>query len=251
MEWGLAGASAVSVNATYTVVVDVLSFTTTLSVATDAGIDVYPYRWRNASALDHARKHGATLAVGRLEARDSENAAEVSLSPQAVRAASGLRRIVLPSPNGSTISVELAEAGARVLGACLRNHSAVADWLSARFRDSPGSAVAVIAAGERWPDGSLRPAVEDLWGAGSVITVLRERGVTDFSPEAEAAAAAFGAVRPHLADALMTCSSGRELCEAGFSGDVAVAAEVDTSESVPVLVDGRFVDAARHAGQSV
>ncbi|WP_260850992.1 hypothetical protein [Rhodococcus sp. WB9] len=34
------------------------------------------------------------------------------------------------------------------------------------------SVVSVIAAGEKWPGGELRPAIEDLWGAGAVLSAL-------------------------------------------------------------------------------
>ena len=50
---------------------------------------------------------------------------------------------------------------------------------------------------------------------------------------------------PHLEAELLNCSSGRELADAGFSEDVAIAAELDVSTGVPVLADGRFT-AARH-----
>jgi 2-phosphosulfolactate phosphatase len=209
---------------------------------------VYPYRWKDGSAAEYAKVHDATLAVGRLEERDSGGLAQVSLSPQTIRASVGLSRLVLPSPNGSTISFQLDGAGVRVLGASLRNRRAVARWLATRLRGTPESAVTVIAAGERWPDGSLRPAVEDLWGVGAVIASLRDQGITGLSPEAAMAAAAFDAVASDLTTSLMTCSSGRELCDARFDGDVVVAAELDTSGCVPLLVDGRFVDAAGDAG---
>jgi 2-phosphosulfolactate phosphatase len=95
--------------------------------------------------------------------------------------------------------------------------------------------VAVIPAGERWPDGSLRPAVEDLWGAGAVLDAL---GPADLSPEAEAAVAGFRAAG--LPDALAACSSGRELVAGGFAEDVDVASRVDASAVVPVLVGDAF-----------
>jgi 2-phosphosulfolactate phosphatase len=44
MERGERGAAAICPAADYAVVVDILSFTTALSVAIDAGAEVFPYR---------------------------------------------------------------------------------------------------------------------------------------------------------------------------------------------------------------
>ena len=99
--------------------------------------------------------------------------------------------------------------------------------------------MSVVAAGERWPDGQLRPAVEDLWGAGAVLAAL---GGTGASPEAEVAVAAFRDGRGALGGALPRCASGRELVEAGFAADVDLAAAHDVSEVVPVLYGDAFVD---------
>ena len=101
----------------------------------------------------------------------------------------------------------------------------------------------VIAAGERWADDSLRPAVEDLWGAGAVIDALSRIAACALSPEAAAAAAAFRAVAPALPAELSASVSGGELIRAGFPDDVAIAAELDTSSCVPVLAGERFVNA--------
>jgi 2-phosphosulfolactate phosphatase len=96
----------------------------------------------------------------------------------------------------------------------------------------------VVAAGERWPDGELRPAVEDLWGAGAVLAQLGETGL---SPEATAAVAAFRSVEGRLTDELRESASGRELVEDGFATDVDVAAAYGVSGVVPVLVGDAFV----------
>ena len=55
-----------------------------------------------------------------------------------------------------------------------------------------------------------------------------------------AAAAAFGAARTGLDAALRDCASGRELVDAGYPDDVAVAAGLDAGRAVPVLRDGAF-----------
>ncbi len=232
LEWGPTGGAAVAAGADWAVVVDVLSFTTTLCVAVERGITVHPYRWKDERAAAHAASLGAELAVGRFEALEAGSGG-VSLSPAALGRAEGVDRIVLPSPNGSTISLVLAGVGARVVGASLRNATAVARWLAPQVAE--GAVLAVVAAGERWPDGTLRPAVEDLWGAGAVLDALVDLGVTGLSPEAEVACDAFRAVRPRLAERLLACAGGQELAAVGFADDVAVAAELDVSRVVPVL----------------
>jgi 2-phosphosulfolactate phosphatase len=232
LEWGPAGAAAIAATADVAVVVDVLSFTTTLTVAVERGVEVYPFRWRDERAAAYARAREAVLAVGRSARRG------ISLSPASVLAATGVERLVLPSPNGSAISLGLADLGVSVVGASLRNASAVARWVHARGED-----VAVVASGERWPDGSLRPAVEDLWGAGAVIAALVDLGASGLSPEARVAEQAFRAVEPRLTAELHACTSGRELVDLGFPDDVAIAAAVDVSLAVPVLDGEAFVRA--------
>jgi 2-phosphosulfolactate phosphatase len=239
-EWGMQGAEAVTVGADVAVVVDVLSFTTTLSLALDAGMTVLPYRWKGDDAETYARDHDAMLAVS----RDAQRPGTISLSPGSIRRARDVsgKRLVLPSPNGSAISVHLASRVPIVLGASLRNASAVAAWIADQFAANE-TIVAVIPAGERWADGSLRPAVEDCWGAGAVLSGLREAGWQGFSPEAEVAADAFASVRPHLAERLRTCASGRELIARGYGEDVEIAAELDVSAAVPWLRGNAYVNA--------
>jgi 2-phosphosulfolactate phosphatase len=236
-DWGPPGADAVGPGAAVVAVVDVLSFTTTLTVAVDRGIEVFPYRWRDDSAVGHAERHGAVLAVGRSQV---DGPGQVSLSPATIRAARGIDRLVLPSPNGSTIAQQLAAAGSTVIGVALRNVTAAVEWTRSRLRIDPDAAVAVIAAGERWNDGSLRPAIEDVWGAGAFLAGLADAGLADaglasLSPEAEAAVAGYRQVADRLPDVLVDCASGRELIAHGYPEDVAIALEIDASRSVPVL----------------
>src|SRR2546426_344392 len=94
------------------------------------------------------------------------------------------------------------------------------------------------AAGERWPTGGLRPALEDWIGAGAVVAHLKG----SLSPEAQGAKSAFGSASRRLEALLRDCMSGRELLERGFGDDLAVASEWDVSRCAPILRDGAFVD---------
>jgi len=232
-DWGAAGAAALGAEAL--VVVDVLSFSTAVCVAADRGTAVYPFRWRDDRAAAFAAAHDAVLATGRGAATAAH---PWTLSPAALRAAPAVPRLVLPSPNGSTIAA--ATPAPRVVAGCLRNARAVAAHLAADGLGTPDRPVAVTAAGERHPDGSLRPALEDLLGAGAIIAALLATGDGAVpSPEAEAAAACAAGTRDVPA-AVAGCASGRELVGRGFPQDVEIAAEPDTSRGVPILADGAF-----------
>ncbi|ROR89568.1 2-phosphosulfolactate phosphatase [Nocardioides aurantiacus] len=228
--WGVGGAEhAAAAGVGTAVVVDVLSFSTTVTVAADLGVEVLPHAW-TSSAAAHALSHGATLARGRHQAGPGE----VSLSPVSLRLASGLHRLVLPSPNGSTICAALDEEEVEVAVGCLRNATAAGRWLAAA--DVPG---VVVAAGERWTDGGLRPALEDLLGAGAVLAAAADAGAV-LDADARAAVAAYDEARSDLGDRVRACPSGVELSGTGFAADVEVALELDASPRVPVLDDGVF-----------
>lgn len=216
-DWGppAAGAPGASV----VVVVDVLRWSTAVEAATARGLRVFPCRWEEPGAARLAASVGAVLADGSAPGR-------ASLSPLSFAGLPAGSSVVLPSPNGSTCALLAAETGAAVMAGCLRNAQAVADRAAAT-----GSPVRVVACGERWPDGSLRPAIEDLLGAGAIIRALPGTR----SPEADAAAAAFDLAAPRLADVLAGCASGREAIERGWESDLAYAGVLNCSTTVPVL----------------
>ena len=94
----------------------------------------------------------------------------------------------------------------------------------------------MIPAGERWPDQTLRPAIEDWLGAGAII---QASGGTA-NAEAHLAAEAYGAATPRLAHIIRDSRSGRELSGWGYGDDVDVALEVDATGVVPLMRDGAY-----------
>ena len=218
-EWGLHGVEALAPTSDTVVIVDVLSFTTCVDIATARGAAVFPCRFRDGTAGDFARARNAVLAGPRGAA-----SSPYSLSPASLLTVAAGVRLVLPSPNGSTLS--LATGATATLAGCLRNSRAVAAY-AARL----GRRVAVIPCGERWPDGSLRPAVEDLIGAGAIISHLPGRK----SSEARAAEAVYRASRTDLRGVVAACGSGQELIRRGYPADVEQATLLNCSDSVPLL----------------
>ena len=236
VEWGPVGAAVLAPHCACLVVVDVLSFTTSVTVAVERGTRVYPYAWRDETAVDFADEVDAVLATGRRTGRADH---PWSLSPAALRDAPVVPRLVLPSPNGSAIAAAASTYQATVVAASLRNATAVARWLGAHGFGTPDRPVGVVPAGERWPDGSLRPAVEDALGAAAVVAALASTvsTVDAFSAEAVLFHAMDG---PQTAWLVRGCLSGRELVESGFGDNVEVAVEVDACAVVPVLTEGAF-----------
>jgi 2-phosphosulfolactate phosphatase len=223
-EWSLAGLRHLAENSVAVVIVDVLSFSTCVDIAVSRGAVVYPYRWRDASAAAYAQSLGAVLAERR------RHTPGYSLSPASLLHVPTGTRLVLPSPNGAALSTLAGQLP--TFAGCLRNARAVAAVLPAL-----GRCISLIPAGERWEDGSLRPAFEDLLGAGAIIRQLPGTR----SPEAAVAEAVFLHFQHDVRACLQQCGSGRELISLGFADDVALAAALDASDCVPVLTEGAYV----------
>jgi 2-phosphosulfolactate phosphatase len=232
-EWGLQGLLHLSPSVDAVVVVDVLSFSTAVDVALGNGASVLPCPWDDDSAARLAEEKTAQLALSR-RSGSSPGGAEYSLSPASLQAIPAGTVLVLPSPNGSTLCLSAGDTP--TFTACLRNARAVAAHL-ARL----AARVALIPAGERWNNGTLRPCLEDWIGAGAVLSGLPGSR----SPEAELAIAAFEGFRSNLQATLACCGSGKELLERGFGRDVELAAAYAVSATVPMLAGDRFADCRR------
>jgi 2-phosphosulfolactate phosphatase len=89
----------------------------------------------------------------------------------------------------------------------------------------------VILDGERWLEGSLRPAVDELLGAGAMIHHL----TWHCSPEAQVARDAFRSAAHDLTRSIRDSISGRKFVGRGFLRGVDMALEVDVSECAPLL----------------
>jgi 2-phosphosulfolactate phosphatase len=224
LEWGLKGLEVLAPDADLVIIVDVLSFSTCVDIATSRGAFIYPYRWKDSSAIEYARSINAELA-----SFERDIVSDLSLSPQSLLNVIPGTKLVLPSANGSELS--LSFTGKPVICGCLRNAKAVASFAMKTARK-----IAVIAAGEKWPDDTMRAALEDLIGAGAVISYLSG----SMSPEAKSAAAVFHSLGADILHEVKQCGSGKELIERGFLTDVELACMFNASDNIPVLQDGCF-----------
>src|SRR5690606_29618051 len=99
-EWGEHGVAQLAPESDAVVIVDVLSFSTSVDIAVGNGAIVYPYRGKGELALDYAQSVGAILA-------DFHRTGEAgySLAPSSLLYIPSGTRLVLPSLNGSTLSL--------------------------------------------------------------------------------------------------------------------------------------------------
>ena len=225
LEWGQKGVQELSPISEIVIIIDILSFSTCVDIVTGNSASVIPYRWKDETAIEFAKSKNAILADSKRQYSTS-----YSLSPTSLMTVNKGEQIVLPSPNGSTLS--LSTGNAITLCGCLRNAKAVAEYAM-----TLGKTIALIPAGEQWPDGSLRPCFEDLIGAGAIISALK--GI--LSPESQSALGAFDGTKETLTNGLLKCSSGKELIARGFKNDVVLSGEFNCSTNAPILQNGSYV----------
>lgn len=237
-DWGREGLAGIAQGAGAIVIVDSLSFTTTVGLAVEQGLDVLPFDGVGEPA-DAAARVGAHLAGPR-------GAAGLTLSPSSitaenVAAIAPQTRLLVPSLNGSRLAVAAAAFGVPVIAASLRNRTAVAQWiLQQQVATGDRLRVAVVAAGEARDDGSIRFAVEDLLVAGAVIDALAAVGIDYAAPEAAAACAAFVGLKRATGHLLTASVTGQVLIDGGDRVDVEIAGKADVSSVVPVLGEFGF-----------
>jgi 2-phosphosulfolactate phosphatase len=222
-EWGEKGVEYLAPSSDAVVIVDVFSFSTSVDITASRGAIIYPYNRKKEDAAAYAASLGAELAD--LDGTQSR----YSLFPQSLLDIPAGTRLVLPSLNGSVLTLLTGQVP--TFAGCLRNAWAVAD-----SAQKLGQRIAVIAAGERWQDGSLRPALEDWIGAGAIISGLQG----SLSPEAESARAAYLSVQNTLAASLRQCSSGKELLERGRDASLLLATALNSSITAPRLINGAY-----------
>jgi 2-phosphosulfolactate phosphatase len=232
--WGRRGAKLAAQHGDIIVIVDVLSFATSVALAIDRGAFIYPGRMDN-DPVEMARRIGGERAVKR---PDVPEKGRFSLSPLTYRNVEPGQKVFVMSPNGATCS-EIAISVPYVFAGALVNARAVGQTVS-RLVVERGLRATVIACGEREriPSGEtrIRWAVEDYLGAGAILSYI-DGGK---SADAMVCEGAFLQSRDKLPELLHICQSGWELSSRGFGGDVDFAAKLNSIDSVPALRNERF-----------
>lgn len=232
LEWGQRGARAASERGDIVIIVDVLSFSSTVVTAVAYGAELYPYPPPiNEKAKAFAETIGASIVWGRAE---SIQYGGHSLSPLSFTAADKGQKFVMCSLNGAACTWIAAQVPALLIG-CLLNASATARQ-AAQLRAKLGCNITVVPCGEKWADAladenTLRPSVEDYLGAGMILSQI----TGSKSPEAEVCIGAYEYTKTKMGELIWDSASGRELRERGYEQDVLHCSQVDTTAAVPIL----------------
>lgn len=238
VEWGQRGAREAAERGDITIIVDVLSFSSTVVTALSFGAISYPYPPPiNDTARAYALRIGAELALGRAEAAKSGGR---SLSPASFTADDSGKSFVLCSLNGAACSCIASKVPSLLVGSLL-NATASAHAAN-RIQDETGANITVVPCGEQWSnaldnENRLRPGIEDYLAAGLILSKLNGAK----SPEAKVCIGAYESCKADLHDLVWGCGSGRELRELGYEQDVRHCIQLDALDLVPVLQNNRFV----------
>jgi 2-phosphosulfolactate phosphatase len=239
MEWGRRGAREAAERGDIVIIVDVLSFSSTVVAALNAGALIFPYP-PNLDGKKYASSIGAKYILGRAEAARTGNP---TLSPVTFCEEHRNERYVLSSLNGAYCSWIASKVPALLIGSLL-NASAVAE-IANKLQQETGVDITVVPCGEQWNDARenedrLRPSLEDYLGAGAILADLDGSK----SPEAEVCYGAFKSSESRLRELVWDSGSGRELRERGYEDDVKFCSQLNVTGIIPLMKDGSFIEAS-------
>ncbi|WP_417388326.1 2-phosphosulfolactate phosphatase [Gimesia sp.] len=238
IEWGVPGAALAMERGDYVVLVDILSFSTSVSIACSRGARVLVYSLEEIESMGGREQTTKLLNADIVTKSRHALPGRYSLSPASLMDCKQNERLIVTSLNGAQCVAAAGSAGRSIIG-CFRNRRATADYLSQILKSNPSDnkRITLVPCGEMWSSIAShvgwRPSIEDWLGAGAIAERLVEQGLTS-STETNAAIAAFVSCSSDIHDALLNCVSGRELITRSFSKDVKLAAEIDVEASTVV-----------------
>lgn len=237
VEWGRRGAREAAERGDIAIIVDVLSFSSTVVSALSYGAILYPYP-PDLDGKRYAEKVGAEFILGRSEAA---KAGRPTLAPVSFNHEHFNKKYVLTSLNGAFCTWIASKVPALLIGSLL-NADSVANAAHQLQKETKAN-ITVIPCGEQWGDireheDSLRPAMEDYLGAGAILSYLEGKK----SPEAELCRISFQHSKQNIEDMIWDCGSGRELREKGFESDVKHCSHLNAYRTVPILSKDHFID---------
>lgn len=239
VEWGRRGAREAAERGDIVIIVDVLSFSSTVITALRNGALIYPYP-RNLDGKMYAEEIGAKFILGRAEA---VKIGTPTLSPVSFGKNQRDKKYVLTSLNGAFCTWIATKVPVLFIGSLL-NAKSVAEAANQVQKETSAN-ITVIPCGEQWShirehEDSLRPAIEDYLGAGAIVSYL----AGSKSPEAELCMASFLHSKVKLGEVIWDCGSGRELRGRGFEEDVKHCSRLNVYQTVPVLNQDHFIEYA-------
>jgi 2-phosphosulfolactate phosphatase len=149
VEWGSVGASLAGARGDIVVIVDVLSFSTSVTLVVSQGATVFSFSYDELDALGG---HEAAAAEFNAEiiARDRQiGTSRFTLSPSSLMTARAGDRIIFTSLNGAYCTAAAKKSPVVLIGA-LTNRSAVANAVALLLKSNVSRGCTLIAAGERW-----------------------------------------------------------------------------------------------------
>ena len=225
-DWGLAGFQALAAQADVVIVADALAAVPEAEAVAVPVAEAEAVPVADAEAVPVADAEAVPVA-------DAE--ADAVAVPKAVPEADA--EADADDEHGDSTKL----AARRVIAVSLNNRTAVAEWVLARQAEKGARfSIAVIAVGERRPDGTSRFAVEDFLAAGAVIDALSSLGIDHCSPEAAAASAAFVGLRQALRHLVGASETGLALAARGRQSEVRAASRLDDSSEVTAFEDLSF-----------
>jgi 2-phosphosulfolactate phosphatase len=213
------------------VAVDVIRATTTATTALSLGRRVFPARTCDEAAV-RAKTLDNALLAGELGG-NTPFGFDLTNSPAQIAARTDVHRpMVLVSSSGTQLMLNAVGSKAVYL-ACLRNYSSVARHIASRHER-----VAVLGAGTR---GQFRR--EDQLGCALIARQLLDAG---YFPENQETLDYVDRWRAASLDSIVAGRSAEYLRKSGQEDDLNfVITHIDDLNTVPELIEGELVDAAR------